>query len=50
MSYQDRKAVLSFDIADIYDLKRILLDDDTKGAMDILRKLEKRIDEAMNPK
>jgi len=50
MSYTDKKAVLSFETEDIYHVKRILLDSDVKGAMEFLKKLEKRLDEAMNPK
>jgi hypothetical protein len=50
MSYTDKKAILSFEIVDIYHVKRILLDADIKGAMEFLKKLEKRLDEAMNPK
>ncbi|MCX5831526.1 MAG: hypothetical protein NT140_06530 [Deltaproteobacteria bacterium] len=44
------KKALSFDLEDIYGLKRILLDSDVKGSMEFVKKLEKRLDEAMNPK
>ena len=50
MNYKDGKAVLSFEIGDIYCIKHILLDDDAKGSMEFLKKLERRLDEAMNPK
>ncbi len=50
MSYGQKKAALSFDIEDIYAVKRMLLDPDVNGTMEFLRKLEKRLDEAMNPK
>jgi len=50
MSCGDKKVVLSFDMADIYDVKRMLLDSDVKGSMEFLKKLERRLDEAMNPK
>ncbi|MBI4634503.1 MAG: hypothetical protein HY742_11490 [Deltaproteobacteria bacterium] len=50
MSYGDKKAALSFAMDDIYDVRRVLLDSDVKRAMEFFKKLEKRLDEAMNPK
>ena len=50
MNEKHKKAVLSFDLEDIYGLKRVLLDSDVKGSMEFLKKIEKRLDEAMNPK
>jgi|GEM_PF-1615306 len=45
-----RKAVITFTIDEIYEIKRIILDDDIKEAMTFLKKLDKRIDETLNPK
>lgn len=50
MSYTNKKTVLSLDFEDIHYVKRILLDSDGKGSMEFLKKLERRLDEAMNPK
>lgn len=50
MSYRDKKTSFSFNLKDIYDVKRMLLDSDVKGSMEFLKKLERRPDEAMNPK
>ena len=50
MNDKHKKAVLSFDLDDIYGVRRTLLGSDVKGSMEFLKKLEKRLDEAMNPK
>jgi hypothetical protein len=50
MSYTNKKTVLSLDFEDINYVKRILLDSDAKGSMEFLKKLERRLDEAMNQK
>jgi hypothetical protein len=44
------QAVVTFDGETIFELKRIVLDRDRDGAITFLRKLERRIDEAMRPK
>ncbi|HEY3278599.1 MAG TPA: hypothetical protein VGJ94_18425 [Syntrophorhabdaceae bacterium] len=41
------KAVVTFKTEEIYELKRILLDNDRDGAMRYLRDLARRIDDAM---
>lgn len=44
------QAVITFDEETIFEVKRIVPDGDRDAAMRFLRKLEKRIDEAMRPK
>ncbi len=41
---------MNFDLEDIYDMKRMPLDFDVKGSLEFLKKLERRLDEATNPK
>jgi hypothetical protein len=44
------KAVVTFEIEEIYELKRILLDNDRDGAIRHLKNLSKKIDDAMETK
>jgi hypothetical protein len=44
------KAVITIDAGEIFEVKRIALDEDREGALLFLQKLAKRIDEAVEPK
>jgi hypothetical protein len=48
--YMKDKAVVTFDTEEVYELKRILLDNDGDGAMKYLRGLGRKIDDAMETK
>jgi hypothetical protein len=44
------QAVVTFDAETIIEIRRIALDRDAIGALAFMRKLEKKIDEIMEPK
>jgi hypothetical protein len=43
-------AVISFDTDELYTIKGIVLDNDREAAVEFLKRLDRRIDEAISPK